>query len=892
MTNSYEVVLGDDPSYRGESDDDVSTRRLSNTSSDILNSISDFQSKHEKRRRRHSSSENATGDDIEAQLEPKFRNYGSNTHSFSSRVKSVGACKCAVIAVLAILMLTLFGIVVGKPDRIEPFSSNSQPTTSLSPTYWKGKKLPNLDEMRAGKYSAKRQSINWIEGVPGTEETGDFITKKDSQYVASSWKYRNDESHTLKITPEYTRIAGLSRSINEVQLNVNHTKALVRTDSEKNWRHSSFSLFWILDIESHEFEPVYPARQDARFALARWSPDGEKIAFVLDNNVYLRDVASREVTQITFDGGEHLFYGRPDWVYEEEVFSGASALWWSLNGKYLGFLKTNDTLVPEFPIPYFAKHGDDGVSEGAYPDLVKIKYPKPGFANPKVSMMFLKVGDESAYEVDFDDDEEKLITEVVWSDKDEVLVRMTNRESDTLKIGLLNAEKRTARIVRESNTSSDGGWFEVTQDTMFVPADKSNGRMEDGYIDTIVVDGFNHLAYFSPMDASEPKVVLTRGKWEVDAAPLAVNLETNLVFFMATERSPVERHLYFVNLDGTGMTPLTYDPTEKAKIDATFSASISKDARYALLTYEGPDVPRQEVLSLPKKAGDVLRSDIIEQNKALKAVLNEYALPLVTYSQVVVDEDEDGPIYANAVEIKPASFNPKKKYPVLFFVYGGPISQTVSKRYSIDFQKIMASTLDAIVVTVDGRGTGFMGRKFRAVVRDNLGDYEVRDQITAAKQWSQRAYVDPSKIAIWGWSYGGYMTLKTLETDGGETFRYGMAVAPVTNWRFYDSIYTERYMHTPEHNKDGYEKARIKDVKRLGQNTRFLIMHGTGDDNVHLQNTLVLLDILDENKIENYDMHVFPDSDHSIYFHNANTVVYDKLHQWIANAFAGRYVSQ
>jgi dipeptidyl aminopeptidase len=283
--------------------------------------------------------------------------------------------------------------------------------------------------------------------------------------------------------------------------------------------------------------------------------------------------------------------------------------------------------------------------------------------------------------------------------------------------------------------------------------------------------------------------------------------------------------------------------------------------------------------------------EIIEDNKGLQELLGHYDLPSVSYSQIkVADDDETGkPIMANTVEIRPPHFSPSRKYPVVFFVYGGPISQTVTKQFGYDFQKVFSATADAVVVTVDGRGTGFMGRKFRAVVRDQLGHYEVRDQIAGATEWASRSYIDPTRIAIWGWSYGGYMTLKTLETDGGKTFSYGVAVAPVTDWRFYDSIYTERYMHTPQHNLDGYLNSAVTNATSLGHNKRFLVMHGTGDDNVHFQHTLTLLDKLDIAGVENYDVHVFPDSDHGIYYHNANSVVYDKISHWLQDAFDGQF---
>lgn len=258
-------------------------------------------------------------------------------------------------------------------------------------------------------------------------------------------------------------------------------------------------------------------------------------------------------------------------------------------------------------------------------------------------------------------------------------------------------------------------------------------------------------------------------------------------------------------------------------------------------------------------------------------------MPKKVYSTITIDGLE-----MNTVELRPPSFDGsgKTKYPVLFRPYGGPISQTASHKFAVDWHTWLASdpTTEYIVVIVDGRGTGGMGRKLRVPVRNQLGKWEAHDQIEAAKQWQKRPYVDKNKFAIWGWSFGGFLTLKVLEAGSG-VFQYGMAVAPVTDWRFYDSIYTERYMGTIEANLAGYEETAVARVDGFRNASRFLVMHGTGDDNVHYQNTLSFVDKLNLAGIENYDMHIFPDSDHGIYFHNANAQVYHRLADWLKHAF-------
>lgn len=273
--------------------------------------------------------------------------------------------------------------------------------------------------------------------------------------------------------------------------------------------------------------------------------------------------------------------------------------------------------------------------------------------------------------------------------------------------------------------------------------------------------------------------MLTTGPWEVDSAPSAVDLENGIVYFLATKEGSTQRHVYSVRLDGTQLKALTNISEE-----GFYSVSFSKKGGYALLSYNGPEIPWQKVIST-ESAGEQGKGfvKLIEDNDQLKELSDKHALPTFHYSTVSIDGFE-----LNVVERRPPNFDPAKKYAVLFYVYGGPSSQTVSKSFSIDFQAYIAGNLGYIVVSVDGRGTGFIGRKARCAVRGDLGHFESRDQIETAKIWKQKEYVDGERIAIWGWSYGGFMTLKTLEQDAGKTFKYGMAVAPVTDWRFYGTV--------------------------------------------------------------------------------------------------------
>ena len=737
-----------------------------------------------------------------------------------------------------------------------------------------GKKI-TLDQVMNGQWRASKQSISWIEGANGEDglllEQG--VPGKDYLIVEDVRTKKGDSSAlatTTLMKQGYFKFGNEGFTPNKVFPSKDLKKVLVATNVQSNWRHSFIAKYWVFDVATQTAEPLDPANKDGRVQLASWSPQSDAIVFTRDNNLFLRKLSSKTVTQITTDGGPNYFYGVPDWVYEEEVFQTNSATWWAEDGKYLSFLRTNESEVPEYPIQYFVSR-PSGVrplpGEENYPEVRQIKYPKAGAPNPTVDLLFYDVAKGDVFEVKIAggfEAKDLLITEVVWAGSTgKALIRETNRESDILRVVLVDVESRTGKTVRNRDLLKlDGGWFEVTQKTRYIPADPANGRPQDGYIDTVIHENNDHLGYFTPMDNPEP-IMLTSGDWEVVSAPSAVDLKKNLVYFLSTKESPIQRHIYSVTLDGKNLEPLTNTSKE-----GYYGASFSSGAGYSLLSYDGPNIPWQKVISTPSNLDNY--EDVIEENKGLADLAKKHELPIEIYSTVNIDGFD-----LQVVERRPPHFNEKKKYPVLFFLYGGPGSQTVSKSFGVDFQAYVAANLGYIVVTVDGRGTGYIGRKARTIIRGNIGYYEARDQIETAKIWAQKKYVDPTRLAIWGWSYGGFMTLKVLEQDAGQTFSYGMAVAPVTDWRFYDSIYTERYMHTPQHNPDGYQNSSISNMTALHQNVRFLIMHGIADDNVHMQNSLTLLDKLDLAGVENYDVHVFPDSDHGIFFHNANRIVYD-----------------
>lgn len=745
-----------------------------------------------------------------------------------------------------------------------------------------------FQHVRNGTFIPKSKEIQWIQTPTSlTNDSGDYIVIEDGKYILKSLN-NNETSTILYDLGTVIQFQNKNYAVEDVKFSNNLKIALLTCNKIHNWRHSYFATYFIYNVKTKEIQPLISSLQNENIALSVISPDSLKISYVLENNVYIKDISdfnNTVTTQITFDGSAQIFNGKPDWVYEEEVFENDSALWWSPDSSHLLILHSNDTEVPEFPIPYFVQENPN--NRLSYPIIENIKYPKAGFPNPIVDILIYDINNkilkslpqnDPFYNDIHIDNLERLITEIVWVGNEQVLIRVTNRESDILKLFIVSCPSdqitMSSIVSRFEDGRGDKSWFEISHNTIFVP--KSENRKFDGYIDLIEVDGYDHLAYFSPANSSKPKYYLTEGDWEVIDGAASFDYVTDKVYFISTEKSSIERHVYSIDLDGTNKQNLT-------NIDESgwFDVSFSKGSRYLLLSNRGPDLPYQKLIDLHENT-----SIDFSDNKELGVVLDKFDLPEVKFGNITLD---DGTI-VNYKETLPLNFNPKLKYPLLFFVYGGPGSQLVQKPFSISFSSVIASELSAVVVTVDGRGTGFKGKKFRNIVRDNLGYYEVIDQVEAAKFWiNSRGYIDNEKTAIWGWSYGGYMTLKTLEFDMGNVFKYGMSVAPVTDWKLYDSVYTERYMHTPFNNIDGYRNSKVGKAENFKDIKRFLLMHGTGDDNVHFQNSIQFIDSLDLTGIENYDMYVFPDSDHSIRWHNAGTIVYDRLFTWLQRAFGGEF---
>ncbi|GMM29720.1 Ste13 protein [Martiniozyma asiatica (nom. inval.)] len=644
-------------------------------------------------------------------------------------------------------------------------------------------------------------------------------------------------------------------------------KIIVMGESEKQWRHSSRAYYWIVDTTTLEVTSVYTIddpndateKIPASLYYAAFSPDENYIYFNYKGNIYLRDSKLGKINQITKDSDdENIFNGKPDWVYEEEVLASDRAITWNSDGSMFAFIKWDDTEVPVYNL--------ENIGYGEYPTIEKLKYPKPGFPNPVVSLHMYNVKKgklqniKQPFELEKDLQslgKEFIIYQVAWVTDNDLIFKITDRTSTMVHVNVYHADEKKSHLVRNFIAGSYG-WY------------KNNGPLyvlpnNEGYIDTVVLDGHDHLAYFESSDTVSP-VYLSSGDWDVLNGVVGYDKYEKAVYFIGTSGNALQRQIYKSSLVDSQLSALTDLNTIHS-----YSLSVSTNGGWGLMKYNGPDIPSQKIVDLPlffHESNYYQNLPNMNNAEQVSKNLGKYNIPQKEYHVIKLADNTT----IDVIEVRPVS------------VYGGPGAQKLNCNFGYGFEEIVSSSLEVIVLYIDPRGTGGRGWDFQYWARKSIGYWEPRDIVEATEIYANKNdFVDISKIAIWGWSYGGFTTLKTLEYDQGRVFSYGMAVAPVTDWLLYDSIYTERYMGSP--NDSIYEDASIRDYNAFSKLQRFLIMHGSADDNVHIQNTLKLINSFDLAGVENYDMHIYPDSDHSINHDNAQRMVFDRLFSWLTKNF-------
>ncbi|POR32975.1 Putative dipeptidyl peptidase 4 [Tolypocladium paradoxum] len=729
---------------------------------------------------------------------------------------------------------------------IEPPRQPRHPTGS-------GSRLLTYNETVASrKIRPSSKSVRWV----STGADGQYITSNDSNDLV----LENIATNDSRI---FVPAKQLPEDMRGYWIRHDQRALLIASNATKQYRHSYFADYFILDIQSGKKVPLVED-QVGDIQYAALAPAGDSIVFVRGNNLFLRD-GDAKIHQITSNGGPDMFNGVPDWVYEEEILSGRSALWFSPDAKYVAFLSFNETGVGTFTVPYYM--AGQRVAP-PYPKELELRYPKVGSKNPTVqfNMLDVQAKEFSSVPIDAFPEDEAIIGEVAWvtGGHSSVIYRVFNRVQDMDKHVVVNPETKASKVVRERDGRD--GWLENSMAIRYVGNIRGSCN-KTHYVDLSDESGWQHI-YLYPVDGSKP-TQLTSGDWEV-ASILYVDPRRSLVYYSATTRHSTERHVYSVSYATRKIVPLVDD-----KVAAVFSADFSSKGGYYILSYRGPDVPYQELYA--SNGTEPLRT--VTSNANVYTAIAEYNLPNITYFEL---QHPDG-FSLNVRQMLPPTFDPSKRYPVLFNPYGGPNSQSVDKSFQpYEWNAYIASEpeLQFITYVVDNRGTGFRGRKFRSAITGHLGRLEPLDQIWAAKQLiAQNGFIDADHVGMWGWSFGGYLTAKTVEADSG-VFTFGLSTAPVSDWRFYDSMYTERYMKTLAGNAAGYNETAVRrsaGFKHLAG--VFSLMQGTGDDNVHYQNAAALVDLLvgDGVSPDGFKMMAFTDSDHGISFHGASTYIYKFL---------------
>ncbi|MCI2228997.1 S9 family peptidase [Polaribacter sp. MSW13] len=609
-------------------------------------------------------------------------------------------------------------------------------------------------------------------------------------------------------------------SFSSYSFNNDETKLILGTNFQKIYRHSFKGTFYAYDIASKKLSLIGEGIQEPIF-----SPDNQKVAYAKDNNLFIKNFTTNKITQITNDGKiNSVINGITDWVYEEE-FAFVRAFEWSKNSKYLAFLRFDETDVPTFSM--------DIVGNDKYPTQQVFKYPKAGEKNADVTLHMYAVSTKTTKKISLGDYE--YIPRIKWSNDANTLVATTlNRHQNNLNLYKVNAVKTSATLLLNE---TDKAYVDITDNLTFLN--------DNSFIWTSEKDGFNHIYHYD----FNGKLInqITKGNWEVTNY-YGYNKDKKTIYYQSVENGSTNRGIYAIGLNGKNKKLLTNK-------DGQSNAAFSKNFNYFINTYSSAKIP--PVYSL--YSGNGKRLKVIKDNTQLKERLSNYKISPKEFSTININGND-----LNMWMIKPLDFDENKQYPMLMFQYSGPGSQQVGNTWnsSNDYWHNMLAQKGMIIVCVDGRGTGFKGSDFKKSTYLNLVKYETEDQIAAAKKLAKRSYIDENNIGIWGWSFGGHMSTNCI-LKGNDIFTTAIAVAPVTSWRFYDTVYTERFLRTPQENPKGYdENSPINYAEKL--KGKYLLVHGTGDDNVHVQNSFRMINsLIEANK--QFDMFIVPDRTHGIY---------------------------
>jgi len=669
-------------------------------------------------------------------------------------------------------------------------------------------------------------------------------TKKEEGNQIVKYSYKTGEK--LEVVFDLSKIESPGFSeFSDYEFSKDESKILFITKSQAIYRHSFTAEYFIWNQTTKEMAPL---SANGAQQLATFSPDGERVAFVRNNNIFIKSLKFGTESQVTRDGKTNeIINGAPDWVYEEE-FGFSKAFEWSPDSKFLAFIKFDETEVPMFNIPMYQGQKPSLKEYELYPGNTSYKYPKAGEKNSVVSVRIYDLKAKSSVTAEIGDDKEQYIPRIKWTaDATDLAIMKVNRLQNKLDIVLANPFTGDTRaFFSETNKRYiDESFYD---NFIFLPDNKYIVLNSER-------NGYSHL-YLYDRQGFEVKQ-LTDGKYDVTKF-YGFDPVKKIFYFQAAKESPMRREVYFVSLDSKKSGKLSIQ-------SGTNHADFSNGMKYFINYFSNVETPSQATLC--DQTGKLIRT--LEDNSALKTLLKDYQISKKEFFSFKTSEG----VELNGWMIKPASFDPAKKHPVVMTQYSGPNNQQVIDRWSIGYDDYLAQE-GFIVACVDPRGTGARGEEFRKMTYMQLGKYESDDQVEAAKYLGSLPFVDKNNIAIWGWSYGGFMSALCME-KGADVFKAGISVAPVTNWRFYDSVYTERYMRTPKENPDGYDdNSPLSHSDKIKGN--YLIICGSADDNVHLQNTMEFTERMVQAGVQ-FDMAIYTNRNHGIRGGNTSLQLYTKM---------------
>ena len=649
-----------------------------------------------------------------------------------------------------------------------------------------------------------------VTGLASTKDGLNYTTLESGGMQIVKYSYKTGEKVDLVLDIQTLKNDSL-QSISEYVFSNDESKVLLMTDRKPIYRRSFTAVYFVYNFVTKELTRLSSGRQQ----VATFSPDGERVAFVRNNNLFVKSLRFKTERQMTTDGEfNKIINGIPDWVYEEE-FEFNRAFEWSPDSKQVAYLKFNEEAVPTFGIPMYKGLNPEHKENSVYPGEYRFKYPKAGEKNSVVGVWVYDIKAGQNIQMDMGTETDIYIPHIAWtfSGKNLSIMKM-NRLQNRLELLYANSYSGETRLIY---TEKNKRYIETDflDNFQFLPDDKS-------FVILSEQDGYKHLYLF---DNSGVKVrQLTSGKFDV-IKYYGYDQVSKTFYYQVAAVSPMQREVYGVTLDPKKKISLS---TQKLSTqNGTNNADFSSGFKYYINSYSSLTTPL--VVTLHEISGKQIR--VLKENTDLKSTVAQRKIP---QKEFFTFKNSEGTVL-NGWMIKPANFNPDTKYPVVMTQYSGPNSQQVLDEYKIGWENYLAAK-GYLAVCVDPRGTGARGEDFRKCTYGQLGKYESDDQIEAAKYVATLPFADGKNIAIWGWSYGGFMSAMCL-AKGGEVFKAGIAVAPVTNQRYYDTVYSERYMGLPSQNPEGYDENSPITLA-AGIKGRLLLVHGTADDNVHYQNSL------------------------------------------------------